>query len=671
MIELALPAGTIEEALVALGAGADAVYFGMKEFSARKGAGNFSLEDLSKIRRFSEDRNRKIYVTVNTLIDDTALHAAYSLLGDIAEIGADGIITQDLGIAEIIRRDFPTLPLHGSTQMAVHTISGVKEMQALGFERAVLSRELTLDEIRKIRKACPDIELKVFIHGAMCYGFSGLCMASHEITGRSANEGECAQICRTWFQDEESGKKLYPFSLKDLDAGLYVKKLEEIGIDSLKVEGRLKGPEYVDAVTRYYRAIIDGEDEGKYRKAVALSFQRAHSAGYLEGSGPRHSNMLTGSYTGHRGIRIGTVLDQRGRKVLVESNVRIKDRDGLMVLIPKEGLAVPYKFSAKVLSSEGMRSILLVGDGATLSSGLDLWMISDSSMNARKLSTDIPKARKSISAEIKVIGNTLTIETPHLSRTYEVCAENSGKSAADAILKAFTASGDSNHVLSPIKVEGGDGIYINPKKLKEIRRGFLALLDSIPEQRKEYEATAAERKTEPLPDRKLLDDGIKPWNMKGVMIDGRTYLSFPPVKFDEEKIYSDMLNTANRVQNPIIGLNNIGDVEFAKEHPEFQYFADIYLYLSNRESAELIAKEIPSLAGGYLWVERKSYTEPWPFTPTVVKDYTMPLFISRSCYRHDALGLSCNECRRHSIHRIRQNERRYTVTVDGCMTIVR
>ena len=226
MIELAMPAGTIEEALVAFNAGADAVYFGMKEFSARKGAGNFSLEDLSKIRKLSLDRNRKIYVTVNTLIDDASLPAAYRLLSDISGIGADGIITQDLGIARIIGNDFPSLPLHGSTQLAVHTISGVKEMQDLGFERVVLSRELTLDEIRRIREACPDIELKVFIHGALCYGFSGLCMASHEITGRSANEGSCAQICRTWFVDEESGRKLYPFSLKDLDAGRYVKELE-------------------------------------------------------------------------------------------------------------------------------------------------------------------------------------------------------------------------------------------------------------------------------------------------------------------------------------------------------------------------------------------------------------------------------------------------------------
>ena len=670
MIELAMPAGTIEEALVAFNAGADAVYFGMKEFSARKGAGNFSLEDLSKIRKLSLDRKRKIYVTVNTLIDDASLPAAYRLLSDISGIGADGIITQDLGIARIIGNDFPSLPLHGSTQLAVHTVSGVKEMQDLGFERVVLSRELTLDEIRRIREACPDIELKVFIHGALCYGFSGLCMASHEITGRSANEGSCAQICRTWFVDEESGRKLYPFSLKDLDAGRYVKELEEIGIDSLKVEGRLKGPGYVDAVTRYYRAIIDGSDEGQYRKAVSLSFQRSHSAGYLEGAGPGHRNMLTGSYTGHQGIRIGKVLDQRGRKILVQSDMRIKDRDGLMMLLPSDGLSSPYRFPAKVLDSEGLRYILLLDDSKAIPAGSELFMISDSSMNMRKLSTDIPLAKKAIPAKITVHDGSIEIATERLSQSYEAEILPSEKSAEEPIIRCFSSS-DTAYALSPIAVEGADRRYINPKEMKRIRRAFLSRYKELPEIEACYRPSVKDGSSEPLPERKALDDGIFPWNMKGKEIGGRTYLSFPPVKFDEDRIFREMKEKALSVPSPVIGLNNIGDIRFAKENPQFSYFADIYLYLSNREAAELLREEVPSLEGGYLWVERDSYERPWPFTPTAASGYRMPLFISRSCYRHDSLGLSCDECKRHSLHHIRQNERRYEVTVDDCLTLVR
>lgn len=670
MIELALPAGTIEEALVAFNAGADAVYFGMKEFSARKGAGNFSLDDLSKIRKYSEDRDKRIYVTVNTIVDDASLADVHSLLSDIADIGADGIITQDLGVARIMRESFPSLPLHGSTQLAVHTISGVREMQDLGFERVVLSRELTLDEIRNIRNACPDIELKVFIHGAMCYGFSGLCMASHEITGRSANEGSCAQICRTWFTDEESGRRLYPFSLKDLDAGSYVRELEEIGIDSLKVEGRLKGPEYVDAVARYYRTLIDGKDEAEYRKASALSFQRSHSEGYLRGAGPGHRNLLTGPHTGHNGIHAGVVLDQRGSKLLVQCDMKIKDRDGLMVLLQPDELASPFKFSARITMSEGRRYILSLPEAVSIPKGTELRMISDSAMNIRKVSTDIPKARKKIQAEITVLHDAIEISTERFSQSFAAEVSESVKDAERSIEKCMSAS-DSEYVLSPIKIHGSKGVYINPRDLKRIRREFLEQYATLPAEKEGYEPNIENTDTALLPPRQLLDDGIFPWNTEGRLIDGRTYLSFPPVKFDEERVFAKMKETASALPSPIIGLNNIGDVKFAKENPQFQYFADIYLYLSNREAAKLLKEEIPSLIGGYLWVERDGYEKPWPFTPTAAEGYHMPLFISRSCYRHDALGLPCSECKRHSIHHIRQNERRYIVSVDNCMTIVR
>ena len=212
MMELALPAGNLENALVAFRSGADAVYFGMKTFSARRGAVNFTEEDLAKIRRVSRENGKKIYVTINTLVDDHDLTKAYDLLSTVEKYSPDGIIVQDLGLIELMKREFPTLPIHGSTQLAAHNISGVKAMQDMGFERVVLSRELTFKEIEKIRTACPDIELKVFIHGAMCYGFSGYCMASKYKTGRSANEGSCAQICRTWFRDVETGKAFYPSS---------------------------------------------------------------------------------------------------------------------------------------------------------------------------------------------------------------------------------------------------------------------------------------------------------------------------------------------------------------------------------------------------------------------------------------------------------------------------
>ena len=671
MIELALPAGTINEALTAFRAGADAVYFGMKEFSARKGAGNFSIDDLSRIRRFSLRNGKKIYVAVNTLVDDGALPALYGLIGEISDIGADGIITQDLGVARILKKDFPTLPIHGSTQLAIHTAAGVKALQALGFERVVLARELTLGEIESIRKACPDVELKVFIHGALCYGFSGLCMASHEITGRSANEGACAQICRTWFTDEQSGEKLYPFSMKDLDAGALVRRLDAIGIDSLKVEGRMKGPEYVEAVTRYYRALLAGEDAKKEKRAVSLSFQREASEGYFMKAGPGHENMLTGGYTGHKGIRIGQVLDQRGRKLLVESRERIKEHDGLMVLTASGGLLEPYRFSAKVLEHENSRYILMLPEDRILPPHSILHMISDSSLNCRAVSVDIPEGKRQIAAEIEISDASVTIRTSLLEKRYEAEILPSENSAGNTIQKCFGASGDARYCLSPITVLNADGKYLNPGRMKAIRRDYLSLLEALPVIERRYETKAEDARTPLLPERSLLDGRNAPWNMEGCVIDGRTYLSFPAVRFNEEEVFREMERKAEHAVMPVIGLNNVGDIIFAKAHPQYMYYADIYLYMSNREAASLLKEEIPSLIGGYLWVEREKNEAPWPFTPTPVKDYRMPLFISRSCYRHDALRKPCDGCSRRHSYEISQNGRHYHVTVEDCLTVVR
>ena len=626
-----MPAGTITEAVTAFRAGADAVYFGMKDFSARKGAGNFSASDLSRIRRYAIGSGRKIYVTVNTLVDDESLPRLYEVLKTIDSCGCDGVIVQDLGAAAIIRRDFPALPLHGSTQLAVHTAGGVKELQALGFERVVLSRELNLDEIRAIRTACPDIELKVFIHGALCYGFSGLCMASHLITGRSANEGGCAQICRSWFTDRDTGKRYYPFSLEDLDAGLLVRELMDIGIDSLKVEGRLKGPEYVDAVTRYYRAIIDGKDEKPYRHAVAVSFQRKAGHGFLEPLHPGRGTITTGPYPGHRGEKIGRVIDQRGRKLLVETSRRIKPHDGMMVLIK---------------DNSGKTTLIKLANGLLAPTG----------------------------GEICIDGHFISVTAGGITESYECSPEPSEKSADGAITSIFSQSGDYPFRLSPIVIDnrtGMDTFYINPSRLKAVRRDFMPKLAESLTDTREYSSHIENTETGLLPPRETLDGERTPWNMDGVEINGNTYLSFPAVRYDENDVFRRMEKRAGEVVSPVIGLNNIGDVIFAKAHPQYSYFADIYLYLPNREAAALLKEEVPSLVGGYLWVERESCREPWPFTPTPASGYRPPLFISRSCYRHDGLGLSCSGCTRHSTFRAEQNGRNYIVFCDECNTIVR
>jgi U32 family peptidase len=225
-VEILAPAGDFNTAIHGINAGANAVYVGLKDFSARKTATNLSLEELRCLKRYAQENNVRVYVAINTILFNEEIKNLIPIIAKLELMDIDGIIVQDLGFANLLLNNFK-IPVHASTQLAAHNIHGVKFLSHMGFSRVVLSRELNLAEIGKIRKECPNIELEVFIHGAMCYGFSGLCLASGIRLNRSGNRGECGQICRSWMQ--YGTDKGYFFSLKDLLAGkisLNLKKLE-------------------------------------------------------------------------------------------------------------------------------------------------------------------------------------------------------------------------------------------------------------------------------------------------------------------------------------------------------------------------------------------------------------------------------------------------------------
>ena len=203
-LEILAPAGSFEAGIAAFRGGADAVYLGLSDFSARKSAKNFSRDDLLALKKEAVGQKKKIYVTLNTLVKDSELNAVLDAASFLDEIETDGVILQDLGLASTIKKLFPSLPLHASTQMAVHTADGVKFLKRLGFTRVVLSREVPLKKIAEIKKAVPDMELEVFVHGALCYSFSGLCLASGMLLNRSGNRGMCAQICRSFYTQPDA-----------------------------------------------------------------------------------------------------------------------------------------------------------------------------------------------------------------------------------------------------------------------------------------------------------------------------------------------------------------------------------------------------------------------------------------------------------------------------------
>ena len=255
MLELLAPAGSMEALQAAVRNGADAVYLGAGIFNARQGAKNFTVQMLTEAVKYCHVRGVKVHLTLNTLVSDREIPEVITLIRQAASAGVDAFIVQDLGVAQLCRQIAPSVPIHGSTQMTVHSLSGVLFCAALGMKRVVLSRELDRADIHYICQNSP-VEIEVFGHGALCMGYSGQCYLSAAIGGRSGNRGRCAQPCRQSYGYGRWENK-HPLSLKDNCLIHYLKELENMGVVSLKLEGRMKRPEYVAAVTAVYRAALD------------------------------------------------------------------------------------------------------------------------------------------------------------------------------------------------------------------------------------------------------------------------------------------------------------------------------------------------------------------------------------------------------------------------------
>ena len=283
MLELLAPAGSMEALRAAVQNGANAVYLGCGQFNARQSAKNFTPQSLAEAVKYCHIRGVAVHLTLNTLVSDKETPDVITLIRQAAQCGVDAFIVQDLGVVRLCREIAPDVPVHGSTQMTIHSLPGVKLCAAWGFTRVVLSRELSREEIRYICANSP-IEIEVFGHGALCMGYSGQCYLSAAIGGRSGNRGRCAQPCRQSY-GYDRWQNRHPLSLKDNCLVHYVKDLEEMGVASLKLEGRMKRPEYVAAVTQVYRQAIDtGVVTRNMEKQLMDAFNRqGFTDGYYKG----------------------------------------------------------------------------------------------------------------------------------------------------------------------------------------------------------------------------------------------------------------------------------------------------------------------------------------------------------------------------------------------------
>ena len=280
-IELLAPAGNLESLLAAVHSGADAVYFGYGELNARRNAKNFDEQSLAEASRICKERGVKMHMTVNTMVYDREYEAVLRTLEIACKYGIDALIVQDLGVAALVRRAAPEMPLHASTQLTVHNVSGAWQAKELGFSRVVLAREMSRSEIAAITCTVP-IETEVFVHGALCMCVSGQCYMSSVIGERSGNRGLCAQPCRLPFASGRKGDSGYALSLKDLSLARRVRELSELGVDSFKIEGRMKRPEYVAAAVSQFKQALRGEQADLDLMAAVFS-RSGFTQGYFDG----------------------------------------------------------------------------------------------------------------------------------------------------------------------------------------------------------------------------------------------------------------------------------------------------------------------------------------------------------------------------------------------------
>ncbi|MBN2651802.1 MAG: U32 family peptidase [Spirochaetales bacterium] len=334
-MQLLAPAGNLSCGIIAAESGADAIYAGFSRFNARQMAKNFSLDDLSRLSEFLKRKNKKLYLTLNTLIKETELEDFYKSVEEASSVSPDAFIVQDLGVLQILKDYFPHIPVHASTQMGIHNSAGVEIAKDLGFSRVILERQITREELKIISQKSP-LELEVFAHGALCCSLSGVCLFSSSLGGFSGNRGLCKQPCRRRYFSSD-GRDGFFFSPKDLETIEMIDFFKEIGIASLKIEGRLKREDYVANVVQMYRRILDSDSEKILSEVRDLSesvVQRKKSYGFY--TKKSMENLIEADEAGNFGNLVGKILkaDSKGFEfeafstILKGDRVRLQSRSG-------------------------------------------------------------------------------------------------------------------------------------------------------------------------------------------------------------------------------------------------------------------------------------------------------------------------------------------------------
>ncbi len=494
--ELLAPAGSLDAVRAAVANGADAVYLGASRFNARDEGAQLSLEELGEACRIAHERGRRIYLTLNVLIKPGEVVDALMFLGEAVDLGIDAVIVQDVGLITLIRKLFPSLEVHGSTQMTVHDGAGAAVVEALGVHRVVLARENTLDDIREIRAAVPNLGLESFVHGALCISYSGQCFMSGMISERSANRGSCAQSCRKDYvlTDAASGDELdrgYLISAKDLGAYEHLPAIADVGIVCLKVEGRKKRPEYVATVTKTYRDLLDRAERGEDAAPTEQEIQplvQIYSRGFTGGmyGGRQGRDYVTRTQPDNRGTVLGTVVGYERGALVVEVSQPLQVGDGLGFEAPDSvgGPTVGFSVSAvRTLSSRGIvrqaietRTRVQAGWRVVRTSQSQLldrarasYASLPSAMRARKSRLDVRlfgAAGTPLKAVFTADGESVTVRT-------ELTLAPATKRALDvpALREQFSRLGETPFVLGSLEADGlAPGLFLPVSEQNHLRQ---------------------------------------------------------------------------------------------------------------------------------------------------------------------------------------------------------
>lgn len=481
--ELLAPAGDIEAGYAAFYYGADAVYLGLPKFSARAEAINFTQTELNEFVAYAHNIGRKVYVAMNTLVQESELAEVMNCLQTCVDMGVDAVIVQDLGIARIIRKRFPSLELHASTQMAIHNLEGALALKKMGFTRVVTARELSLSEIKHIKDNC-GIEVETFIHGALCYSYSGLCSFSSFQTTRSANRGKCVYSCRDTFKLD--GRQGHLFSMKDLALEKEVLKLKGL---SLKIEGRKKSALYVAAVTDYYRRILDtGRADISLSDNIKQIFSRPWTTLHFKS---KNKQVIDPDFVGHRGLPIGTVEKIFNHVITITPLHPIAKYDGIQIDCGTQ--EKPFGFSAELLSIGGKKvfevpakktvQITLPDHHPFIKKGDAVYLASSTRVKgAYKYERPKPGAFKNrIPISVCVFISPEKVVAMYQDKTAEVLGNFSPakdvNKMINAIQSAFEKTGDTALDLAELTVQNKDELFVPMSILNELRRGLYSQID--------------------------------------------------------------------------------------------------------------------------------------------------------------------------------------------------